>query len=801
LLLTACGAAVVLAWRLEARVDGALPPLDGTLYVAGLSAPVRIERDDLGVPTLRADNRTDLAFATGFVHGQDRFFQMDMLRRHPAGELAALFGRQALPEDRKLRMHRFRALARKRLKTLPAADRALLEAYTAGVEAGRRSADRPPFEYMLLGGEPAPWRAEDTLLVALGMFRLLQWRIVEQEQATALLYDRLPRQLADFLCPLGSSWDAPLDGQVLGGLAVPGPDVLDLRKHPAGFDPLPVPPAAAGGSTAWLGGGGPRYGSNNWAVAGRHTTHGGAIVANDMHLWLTVPGVWYRARFIWRGPDGRSHRITGVTLPGIPAMTVGSNTHIAWGFTNLEGDFADLVLLEQVGEDPDVYRTMDGTRRLERYTEVIGVAGGRPETVEVAWSVWGPVLDRDHRGRQRVLRWVGHDPESLNLEGMRLESARTLAEALDLANRAGQPAQNFVVADARGRIAWTVVGRIPRRVGFDGRTPTSWADGTRRWDGWLAPHEYPRVVRPREGKLWTANNRVIGEPYLSRLGLGTYDIGARARQIRDGLRTDRKLNEADMLAIQLDDRAVFLERWQRLLLEVLRPSADPERQALRRVVYYWGGRASPDSIGFRVVRNFRAHTHGLVLGALTVPCRRADARFQIGWLGPDIEAAVWRLVRERPPHLLPQPYASWDDLLQDAVNGVRRDITTNGKVPLLEALPDYTWGDANTVYVEHPFSSLSSRLQSWLRLNMRVEEMSGDAQNMPRIQSQTEGASQRMAVSPGREEEGYFHMPAGQSGHPRSPYYRKGHEAWAQGRGTPFLPGAVKHTLVLEPAP
>jgi penicillin amidase len=162
---------------------------------------------------------------------------------------------------------------------------------------------------------------------------------------------------------------------------------------------------------------------------------------------------------------------------------------------------------------------------------------------------------RDHKGRRRALRWVAHDPAAINLEAMRLESARTLEEALAVAHGAGLPAQNFVVGDAKGGIAWTVAGRIPRRVGFDGRVPTSWADGRRRWDGWLDAREYPAVVNPPGRRIWTANNRVVNGPALGRIGVGNYDLGARAGQIRDQLRAGRRFRETDMLAIQLDDRA------------------------------------------------------------------------------------------------------------------------------------------------------------------------------------------------------------------------------------------------------
>ncbi len=816
LLLVALVSGTGLAWWINALVNGSLPQLDGTIAVEGLTEPVQIERDALGVPTITARNRNDLAFATGFVHAQDRFFQMDLLRRHAAGELSELFGKGALDEDRRMRTHRFRALARRKVGMLGTSHREVLKAYARGVEEGRRSLARPPWEYLLLLREPRPWAEEDSFLILLEMFRVLQLDSVQRKATTGVLYEVLPEQIASFLSPDGTSWDAPLRGGPLLGPPFPGPEVLDLRRRPAAFDPLPPVPPPLKKAVGLHAGEGPfeveraRWGSNNWAVAGKHTTHGGAIVANDMHLWLMAPGLWYRAAFVWPARDGRrDNRMFGATLPGAPAMVVGSNTHLAWGFTNTEGDWADLIVLEPASPgDPELYRTPYGARRIEKVREVLKVRGGRDVEHVVESTIWGPIFDRDHCGRKRALRWVAHEAEAINLDLMGLETARTLEEALDVANRAGLPAQNFVVADAKGGIAWTVVGRLPRRVGlgpdkarFDGRRPLSWAEyGGPRWEGWYEPQDYPRIVNPPEGRLWTANNRAVDEPHLSRIGRGNYDVGARAMQIRDALRARPRVSEADMLAIQLDNRALFLSRWQTLLLQVLRPGEDAQREALRREVTFWGGRAAIDSVGYRVVRRFRHHVHERVLNALTAPCRRVAPGFHYVNLGPNVEDAVWELITRRPAHLVPPPYVSWDDLLSDSVEGVRKDVeNTMAGWDFDGALRRYTWGRANYVKVHHPFSTASSSLANWLHLDMPGEPMPGDPSNMPRIQSPRDGASQRMAVSPGREEEGYFHVPAGQSGHPRSKHYRDGHAAWARGRGTPFLPGRAAYELELVP--
>jgi penicillin amidase len=794
LLLVAGGVGVLYLWA-RAQVRGSLPQLGGELRLAGLSAEVQIERDNLGVPTIRGHNRADVAFATGFVHGQDRFFQMDLMRRHAAGELAELFGPGLVAEDSRVRLHRFRDVARRALEHLGGPERAVLTAYVRGVEAGRRSLAKPPFEYLwpLLNQGPAPWREEDTVLVALGMFLNLQGGGADDESVRGLLHDTLPAPLAAFLSAEGTEWDAPLEGPTLTVPPVPGPEVLDLRKAPAA--PKPRKKAALRDRESVV------RGSNNWAVAGRHTTHGGAIVANDMHLGLMVPNIWYRAMFVWPAADGSEARTVGVTLPGTPVMVVGSNTHVAWGFTNTEGDWSDLVVLEPGPQDPDSYLTPDGPRKIERRGEIIRVKGGADVELPLETTIWGPVYDRDHKKRRRALRWTAHDPAAVNFDLLGMETARTLADAIDVARRAGMPGQNVVIADDKGGIAWTISGRIPRRVGFDGRLPTSWADGRRRWDGWLDDKEHPTIINPPDGRLWTANNRVVGEAELAKIGHGNYDLGARARQIRDDLREQKQFREADMLAIQLDDRALFLGRWQELLLKVLTPeavAADARRGALRDKVASWGARAAVESVGFRAVRAFRQRVHDIVLEALTRPCQAADPRFATWRLGRNVEGPVWRLLQERPAHLLPPGHANWDALLLHEVDALCKEI--QGKSPSFEkALDGWTWGARNTTDVRHPFSRESAALRWWLDLDMPHQELPGSSGHMPRVQTPTEGASQRMAVSPGREAEGYLHMPCGQSGHPLSPHYRDGHAAWAEGKPTALLPGPAAHTLTLRP--
>ncbi len=764
------------------RITASLPNLDGTILVVGLTAPVTVERDDLGVPTITGSSRLDVARATGFVHAQDRFFQMDLLRRKAAGELAALVGPAALQVDRDVRRHRFRDVSGQIMKGLSSDGIALLNAYADGVNAGLAALGASPTEYALLRTEPVPWLAEDCGLVFLAMYLTLQDGSRRIESDLGLMHDLLPSSLVNFLLPLGSDWDAAIDGSVGRGLSpIPLAEHYSLR-HDEATEPLE--PA---GTTY-------TPGSNNWAVSSLRSGTGRAVLANDMHLELGLPNTWYRARMVWNDDDG-NHTMTGLTLPGVPALIAGSNEHIAWGYTNSYGDWSDLVLLEIDPDDEEMYLTPDGPERMQRFTERIEIKGEDPEFVDILWTRWGPVVDRDHRGRQRALRWVAHDAGVNNMSLALLERARDLDQALDLANRIGIPAQNFIAADRDGRIGWTIIGPIPRRR-LALSTPVSWASGQAAWNGWLTPDEYPQVVDPDDGILWTANNRVIGgksPSALSVIGDGGFVGGARARQIRDGLLDQERLDEMAMLRLQLDDRALFLSRWRELLLELLTDDAIstvPRRAEFRRLVADdWDGRASIDSTGYRLVRGFRSVLARQVFGAITAPCTDASPEFNFlraaRW-----EAPLWTLIHEQPPHLVSPEHADWNAALLAAVD-TTLDYFLDGGAPL----ETKTWGSRNTVPLRHPLSRAVPQFARWL--DVESQQLPGDS-NMPRVQSPTFGASQRMAVSPGQEEHGILHMPGGQSGHPLSPFYRKGHDAWVEGKATPFLPGPTKHKLTLS---
>ena len=800
--------ALAAAFWVRGELRASLPRLDGEEHLAGLSAPVTIARDALGIPSVGGATREDVARATGFLHAQDRFFQMDLARRRAAGELAALVGPPALDLDLDIRVHRFRAEARRAVTLMTPVDCGVLAAYTAGVNAGLSALHARPFEYRLLRQQPQPWLAEDSLLVILSMFVALQDSTGAYESTLATMHDLLPQPMYEFLAPRGTEWDAPVVGAAFAVPPVPGPEIYNLRARRSGRPTLPRPPRPREFAEGTKGPGpgildvGSRIsddalGSNSWAVAGRLTGNGGALLANDMHLGIRVPNTWYRAALEWPDPSNPSepHRLIGTTLPGVPALVTGSNTHVAWGFTNTYADWGDLVVLELEPGNPKRYRTPDGWREFDRYDEPIAIAGRPDYHAQVPWTIWGPVLAPDHHGRPRAYRWVAHSAERLATTVTPLESARTIEEAFENANGLGTPGQNFVVVDRSGRIGWSVYGSIPRRVGLDGERPTSWADGGRGWFGWLEPREYPRIVDPPGGRIWTANARVVDGDMLRVLGDGSYEVGSRAHIIRERLVAKETFAPQDFLDIQLDTSAEFLERWRRLILETLTPDAvagHADRAAFLEVVDRgWNGQASASSAAYRLTRGFRDLVSRRVFDFLLSECYEADRLFDYTTIRRR-EGPLWSLVTRQPMHLLDPRYLDWQDLLTDAIDKVGTDAMRGRSGPLSAR----AWSEANVTRYRHPLSNAVPFIGRWL--DMPAQALPGDLYT-PRVHSGAIGASERMVVSPGREAEGIMEMPTGQSGHPLSPFYANSHQAWVDGAPTPFLPGPAAHTLTLAP--
>ena len=785
--------AVVGTWCL---LRGSLPKLDGELALPGLSAPVTVQRDALGVVTIDAANEADAMRALGYVHAQERYFEMDLMRRSAAGELAELFGPIAVDIDKRHRVHRMRARVTQQRNAFAGDTMPQLTAYSDGVNAGLADLRTRPWPYLLLGQSPARWQLADSALTGYAMYFDLQDSQDERELALWKLKPHLPPALHALLARDGTRWDAPLMGQSRGDATLPTAEQVDLRK-------LPTPAMASIHALADK----PFIGSNNFAVAGNLTRDGRAIVADDMHLGLRAPNIWFRARLRYadaRAPGGKVD-VQGFTLPGLPGVIVGSNGHVAWSFTNSYIDTSDWYAVHPCAATASP--STQACDRIATHRETIRVAGGAPVMLDVEETADGPILQHGSHGDALALRWVAQLPGSLNLHLLDLAHASDLEAAQAIAARTATPTQNLVIGDSQGRIAWRLLGPIPEREGNcsasklvenanrrieAGDALGNGADAAAEpCEPWQASTATSPALTPPPQRLWTANNRTLDGTALARVGDGGYALGARAQQIRDDLFAKQTFNERDLLAIQLDDRAVFLTPWWKLLREQAKHAPTPAMSELAQAAAHWQGRASPDSVSYRIVRAWRLAVHARLLDGLLAPAKAALGDGFIAPNLPQFEGVAWPLVTQRPDNLLPRRFKTWDAMFEDAAVEVRDALAKQG--PLAQR----TWGERNTAAICHPLAN-SIPLLGKRFLCMPPDQLAGD-NNMPRVTAPDTGASERMVVAPGHEADGIIHMPGGQSGHPLSPFWGAGHEDWVHGRATPFLPGKAAHTLRITP--
>ncbi|MBV8156401.1 MAG: penicillin acylase family protein, partial [Dyella sp.] len=714
--------AIAAVWFLLA---GSRARLDGEVHVAGLGDAVSITRDALGTATFQGKSRDDISYALGYAHGQERFFAMDLMRRLPAGELSELVGAKALDTDINHRRHRLRAVAEAAYAALPPEQKHTLDLYTAGVNAGLAHLHVKPWEYLLLNTKPQPWRPEDSFLVIAAMYLDLNGDgRNERELHMAELRATVPAPVADFLLSPDPDWEAPLKGDLSRPPVVPGADVLDLRHA------LPTTRPDSTALTAALlpALDQPRPGSNNFAVSGNLTESGAAILANDMHLTLRVPNIWFRARLRYPDPTAPGGRrdANGVTLPGTPALVVGSNGQVAWGFTNSYGDWLDWVRVQRDPNDATRYKVPEGWASIETHDEIIRIKDAPSHTLKVEVTRWGSIMGKDTDGTPLALAWIGDRPRGYNVNVMKLEHVSNMHAALDLASTMGMPPQNLLAADAAGHIGWTVTGNcIPLRKGFNPQLPADWSTPDTGWMGCADATQYPRIEDPSDGRLWTANNRTVDGEELELLGNGGHDLGARAQQIRDDLRGRNSFTPGNLLDIQLDNRAVLLTRWQRLLQDTLAGTHDPGLEQLRQLTANWSGRAAPESVDYRLVRKFRDKVKKAVLAPFVAQVKAKYDDFE--WPGMiDAEAAVWAMLRDRPANLLDPKYDNWNALLNAAAHQVVDEL---GKQP--GGLAARNWGEYNRTNIRSPLSrALPPFVSRWL--DMPDEPVAGD-HNMPRV--------------------------------------------------------------------
>jgi len=751
----------VLALFLTAIVYGllslSLPVLSGSTNSKGVTEKVSIERDKLGIAIVNAQNRQDAAYGLGYAHGQDRFFQMDLLRRNAAGELAELFGKAAIPVDKRHRFHQFRVRAEKAYAKFPEKNKSLLEAYALGVNEAVAQIQYPSFEYMVSGATIKPWLPVDSLLVIYTMYLDLQTNTFKRDLALTQIEKEFGSQMLAFITQ-PSPYQAALDGSKLPKLTPILPELANDKTAKISYQKIEEP----------LG-----IGSNNWAVTGKLTQSGHGMLSDDMHLSLRVPVIWYRAQLNY-SENGENHQVNGVTLPGAPAVVVGSNGHIAWGFTNGYLDTADWYKLTDKDETYFV-------------NEIIELPEGS-ENYELEMSAFGPVKTLDNE--KYALAWVAHQEYAVDMELINLEGAKTVKQALDIATTISIPVQNMIVVGSNGDAAWKPAGAVPSRL-----IPMQTAVMSEHYSEMWSTDEVqlPQVLNPDSNRLWTANSRVISTEQLKRFGNGAYAMGARAQQIKDRLFEKEQFTESDFYKIQLDNQALFLKPWHNLLTQVL--NAEPLKyQEDLKLLSQWGECACADSVGYTLVRNYRA----ALIDEIFAPIESALVKHDLS-LSPikrDLEAGVWQLLKDFPDSWLTDKHISWPQLMNQVYMDMRKNLLAEHGANEQDSLHVLAWGKVNELKLQHPFSKQIPLLSSLL--DMPTVPGFGDS-FMPAVQKNGFGASQRFFVQPGLEKNAILTIPGGQSGHPLSPFYRSGFDDYVKAQNTPLLPSDAIHRIEINP--
>jgi len=756
-------------------VAAALPRRGGEAPLPGLAASVSVTLDSHGIPTLQAESFLDALRAQGYLHAQERFFQMDLLRRASAGELAELFGERALATDLGQRPFGYRYRAQRLRATLPPEQNAWLDAYTEGVNAGLADLGARPPEYWLAGAKPRPWLPEDTLLVVLTFYTMLS-NNESYERGQGVMHEVLAAPLYEFLTPSTSRFDRPVLGaspnDPTGGyvpLPIPGPDVVDLRTRPAPQigGPARVEPPLLGPA------------SNNWAVDATRGANGRAMVANDPHLSLRLPNIFYRIELEWGG-----RALRGASIPGLPGVLIGASNDVAWGATVSNADQSDWVVIEVDPSDPTRYRTPDGYEPFETGSTEIAVAGGTAVHVDTRSTRWGPIVAADWRGRPLALHATWLEPQGLDLRIVGLAEATDAAAASVVLARWAGPSLNWALADSGGEIAWVVNGPLPRRVGFDGSRPESLADGTRSWQGRRAP---PGAIGGHDGALYTANNRTLPPSQadtVSRMWMRPL----RAKRIDELLAERRTFAETDFLEMQLDTKAEGYEQIRATILDVVgSDDREPKLKRARELAAQWNGTADVDQTAFRLLQAYYRTLLERALTPLLAPAFEADPSFVYRW--PLADEVLRRLLDERPAHLLTSEHADWRSFLRQTL------LDTTEQLERGESL-DAEWGESNVLDVAHPFAASLGPLARLLTLPHA--RLPGSMVSL-RVAAPNYGAVLRMAVSPAAPERGVLELAGGQSGHFLSPHFRDLQQDWVDGTPTPFLAGEPTAQFLLTP--
>lgn len=753
-------------WQNGSGGDRVLPDQE----IPGVQGRVRVLWDDRRVPHIFAESTRDAYFVQGYLTARDRLWQMDFLARVAAGRLAEILGPDLLEHDRFRRRTGMVRAAESAVAAMQehAETRAALDAYVAGVNAWIATLDRAslPLEYKLLEHAPEPWALLHVALIE----KYMAWSLTGYSADEAVSYARAmlgadavetlyPRltPLLDPVIPAGTAWD---------------------------FTPVPVPPAPAGAFAPRIPPPAldpalaphPDNGSNNWAVAGARTHSGAAILANDPHLPLSLPSIWYELQLQAPGLD-----VYGVSLPGAPGVIIGFNRHIAWGVTNATSDVLDWYEIEFRDDTRDAYRYDGGWRQTEKRAEIIRVRGGEDVVEDVVYTHHGPVAYGDGETpflpgppRGAAMRWTGHDPSNELAAILALGRARGYEDFVAALSSFDSPGQNFAYADIAGSVALWHHGKFPLRWPGQGRLVADGRDPTHEWQGWIPDAHNPHVKNPARGFVSSANQPPADASYPYYLGWD-YAAFARGARINERLAALRDITPQDMMELQndaLDLRArTFLPR----LLALLDPgSFDGDPRQAHDALAAWNHESRADSIAATVFTRWLDELSEAVWSD-DLPQRD----LQVVW--PDVVVTLEQVLAVPPTPYVDDTRTGAKESAADVVRQAFRATVAGLSEELGPLGPRWQLGQARGTDIRH-----LARIPGLGRDRLPT---SGGV-DIVNATSRHHGPSWRMVVEMGTTPDqihGWGVYPGGQSGNPGSHHYDDFVDTWVRGGMYPLL--------------
>lgn len=747
----------------EDDLRAALPQLDGDVSLMGLTRPVTVLRDELGVPHVEAASTGDAFFAQGFVTAQDRLFQMDFDRRRARGRTAEWLGALGVAQDTMARKLRLMDSARADYRELSPEARGVLEAYAAGVNAFLKITTALPVEYTLLGEQPEPWRPFDGLAifkirhVFMGNFELKLWRTrilarLGPELTAKLFPDHEPRDL--LIIPTGSEHSGrPAETErILASIATVATDAV------SGTDDSPD------------------AGSNSWAIAGSRTASGKPIVAGDSHRAPDTPNVYYQNRVACPEFD-----VVGLSMPGVPGFHhFGHNANVAWCITHASADYQDLFLERFDPVNPSLYEHQGGWHEADARLETIAVRDGEAVTVEAVETVHGPViLGNPGTGAAVTLRYTATatpNPwaETL-LPTLRATNVQQLEEAQQ---RWVDPANSLVSADVDGAVSYLMRGQIPVRSRTNGWGVVPGWSGDHEWLGDVPFEELPRLRDPEEGVIVTANNRIVDSAFPHYISTDWYP-DQRARRVLARLRDIDDATPERMAGVHADSASLLAQQLVRALERVAPAGTHPLLDALRG----WDGRMDRDrrepllysALMDEVLRRVLTPLLGSTLAweALAGTSRGGPAHLRT------LKRLTVRAIETEDTALLPERL-TWSRLIDEAAQAAMAWL--QGRLGPDEAT--WTWGDLHRIVHQHPLSPafpdaavLLDPPQTPVGGDSETPLQGGYSPGRPFVVTATSVA--RYVYDTSAWDASLWAIPLGVSGHPGSPHYADQRERWA----------------------